>query len=77
MPPLRLGTRYTHADNSLSLRSHVDQGKNPHTFTRDTIERLSGENMFTNGMLKAITVSVSPITSVPSEQNSSSVVSYL
>ncbi|GJN89810.1 hypothetical protein Rhopal_002799-T1 [Rhodotorula paludigena] len=32
----------------------VDQGKNPHLHTKSFIERLSGENMYTNGILSAI-----------------------
>ncbi|BGP39031.1 hypothetical protein JCM10450v2_002988 [Rhodotorula kratochvilovae] len=33
----------------------VDQGKNPHLHTKNFIERLSGENMYTNGILSAVT----------------------
>ncbi|GAA5927737.1 hypothetical protein JCM3775_006067 [Rhodotorula graminis] len=33
----------------------VDQGKNPHLHTKNYIERLSGENMYTNGILSAVT----------------------
>ncbi|GAA5821986.1 hypothetical protein JCM3770_003034 [Rhodotorula araucariae] len=32
----------------------VDQGKNPHLHTKNYIERLSGENMYTNGILSAV-----------------------
>ncbi|BGP23782.1 mediator of RNA polymerase II transcription subunit 10 [Rhodotorula toruloides] len=32
----------------------VDQGKNPHIHTKNFIERLSGENMYTNGILSAV-----------------------
>ncbi|GAA5889768.1 hypothetical protein JCM8208_001126 [Rhodotorula glutinis] len=32
----------------------VDQGKNPHLHTKSYIERLSGENMYTNGILSAV-----------------------
>ncbi|GAA5986742.1 hypothetical protein JCM10908_000877 [Rhodotorula pacifica] len=33
----------------------VDQGKNPHLHTKNFIERLAGENMYTNGILSGIT----------------------
>lgn len=36
--------------------SYVDQGKNPHTYTRELIERVAGENMYTNGILSAVSV---------------------
>ncbi|GAA5841216.1 hypothetical protein JCM5353_001201 [Sporobolomyces roseus] len=39
----------------LEVVATVDQGRNPHTFTKDFIERLSGENMYTNGILSAVT----------------------
>lgn len=32
----------------------VDQGKNPHLHTKNFIERLAGENMYTNGILSGI-----------------------
>ncbi|GAA5837491.1 hypothetical protein JCM3766R1_006820, partial [Sporobolomyces carnicolor] len=38
----------------LEVISSVDQGKNPHLFTKDFIERLAGENMYTNGILSAV-----------------------
>ncbi|GAA6004930.1 hypothetical protein JCM11491_002281 [Sporobolomyces phaffii] len=38
----------------LEVIASVDQGKNPHLFTKDFIERLSGENMYTNGILSAV-----------------------
>ncbi|GAA5864228.1 hypothetical protein JCM1840_006707 [Sporobolomyces johnsonii] len=38
----------------LEVINSVDQGKNPHLFTKDFIERLSGENMYTNGILSAV-----------------------
>ncbi|GAA5962550.1 hypothetical protein JCM3765_003725 [Sporobolomyces pararoseus] len=38
----------------LDVISQVDQGRNPHLFTKDFIERLSGENMYTNGILSAV-----------------------
>ncbi|GAA5892958.1 mediator complex subunit NUT2 [Sporobolomyces salmoneus] len=38
----------------LEVISTVDAGKNPHLFTKDFIERLSGENMYTNGILSAV-----------------------
>lgn len=41
-----------------SHHSYVDQGKNPHTYTREFIERVAGENMYTNGILSAVTVSL-------------------
>ncbi|KAK4057923.1 hypothetical protein OIO90_001142 [Microbotryomycetes sp. JL221] len=37
----------------LDVISYVDQGKNPHAYTREMIERVSGENMYTNGILSA------------------------
>ena len=37
--------------------SSVDAGKNPHTYTRDFVERVAGENMYTNGIISAVTVS--------------------
>jgi hypothetical protein len=39
-------------------RSLVDQGKNPHLHTKNFIERLAGENMYTNGILSGISVSL-------------------
>lgn len=30
--------------------------KNPHVYTRDTLERASGENQFANGKIQAISV---------------------
>ncbi|GAA5927502.1 mediator complex subunit NUT2 [Sporobolomyces koalae] len=39
----------------LEVISSVDQGRNPHLFTKDFVERLSGENMYTNGILSAVT----------------------
>ncbi|POY74089.1 hypothetical protein BMF94_2901 [Rhodotorula taiwanensis] len=32
----------------------VDQGKNPHLHTKNFVERLAGENMYTNGILSGI-----------------------
>lgn len=37
--------------------SLVDQGKNPHLHTKNFVERLAGENMYTNGILSGISVS--------------------
>ncbi|KAM0753744.1 hypothetical protein T439DRAFT_322634 [Meredithblackwellia eburnea MCA 4105] len=39
----------------LQVISSVDNGKNPHSYTRDFVERLAGENMYTNGILSAVT----------------------
>ncbi|SCV70754.1 BQ2448_3516 [Microbotryum intermedium] len=41
----------------LEVINFVDQGKNPHMYTREFIERVAGENMYTNGMLSAVSVS--------------------
>ncbi|GAA6062073.1 hypothetical protein JCM10212_003571 [Sporobolomyces blumeae] len=38
----------------LEVVAAVDQGRNPHTFTKDFIERVAGENMYTNGILSAV-----------------------
>ncbi|KAI5480385.1 hypothetical protein MNV49_000960 [Pseudohyphozyma bogoriensis] len=38
----------------MDVISSVDAGKNPHQYTRDFVERVAGENMYTNGMLTAI-----------------------
>ncbi|BGP15023.1 hypothetical protein JCM10213_002832 [Rhodosporidiobolus nylandii] len=38
----------------LEVINLVDQGKNPHLHTKNFIERLSGENMYTNGILSAV-----------------------
>ncbi|BGP31135.1 hypothetical protein JCM10296v2_002899 [Rhodotorula toruloides] len=38
----------------LEVINLVDQGKNPHMHTKNFIERLSGENMYTNGILSAV-----------------------
>ncbi|SCZ99133.1 BZ3500_MvSof-1268-A1-R1_Chr7-1g09407 [Microbotryum saponariae] len=38
----------------LEVVNFVDQGKNPHMYTREFIERVAGENMYTNGMLSAV-----------------------
>ncbi|GAA5983882.1 hypothetical protein JCM5350_007585 [Sporobolomyces pararoseus] len=38
----------------LEVINQVDQGRNPHLFTKDFIERLAGENMYTNGILSAV-----------------------
>ncbi|GAA5822003.1 hypothetical protein JCM11251_004820 [Rhodosporidiobolus azoricus] len=38
----------------LEVVNLVDQGKNPHLHTKNFIERLSGENMYTNGILSAV-----------------------
>ncbi|KAM0788987.1 hypothetical protein ACM66B_003057 [Microbotryomycetes sp. NB124-2] len=38
----------------LDVINYVDQGKNPHTYTREMIERVAGENMYTNGILSAV-----------------------
>lgn len=40
----------------LEVINQVDQGRNPHLFTKDFIERLAGENMYTNGILSAVSV---------------------
>nr|CRX78968.1 hypothetical protein ls5930a1_00036 [Leucosporidium scottii] len=39
----------------LDVINYVDQGKNPHVYTREFIERVAGENMYTNGILSAVT----------------------
>ena len=54
--------------------SFVDAGKNPVTYTRDFIERVAGENMYTNGILSAVTVSsfLSYIGFIPSAEPASS-----
>ncbi|KAL8293055.1 hypothetical protein RQP46_000749 [Phenoliferia psychrophenolica] len=39
----------------LEVINSVDAGKNPHTFTRDLVERVAGENMYTNGIISAVT----------------------
>lgn len=36
---------------------YVDQGRNPEIYTRELLDRLSGENMYTNGILDAVAVS--------------------
>lgn len=41
---------------AVTIRSYVDQGKNPHMYTKEFIERVAGENMYTNGILSAVTV---------------------
>ncbi|GAA6029873.1 hypothetical protein JCM8097_001089 [Rhodosporidiobolus ruineniae] len=38
----------------LEVINLVDQGKNPHLHTKNFMERLSGENMYTNGILSAV-----------------------
>ncbi|GAA6005014.1 hypothetical protein JCM10207_008479 [Rhodosporidiobolus poonsookiae] len=38
----------------LEVINLVDAGKNPHLHTKNFIERLSGENMYTNGILSAV-----------------------
>lgn len=37
----------------------VEQGKEPHLYTRDTLERTSGENQLANGKFQAISVRLS------------------
>jgi hypothetical protein len=37
-------------------RSYVEQGRNPDIFTRAFIERVAGENQYTNGKIKAVSV---------------------
>lgn len=36
--------------------SYVEQGRNPDIFTRAFIERAAGENQYTNGKIKAVSV---------------------
>lgn len=40
------------------LNSFVEQGRNPDKFTQDFVERAATENQFTNGKIKAVSVSV-------------------
>lgn len=37
---------------------YVDQGRNPDIYTKELLDRVSGENMYTNGILDAISVSL-------------------
>ena len=53
---------------STVLGSLVDQGKNPHLHTKNFIERLAGENMYTNGILSGITVSLAHVVWLPREE---------
>ncbi|KAK4702001.1 mediator of RNA polymerase II transcription subunit 10, partial [Phenoliferia sp. Uapishka_3] len=39
----------------LEVVNNVDAGQNPHKYTRDFAERVAGENMYTNGMISAVT----------------------
>lgn len=36
---------------------YVDQGRNPDIYTKELLDRVSGENMYTNGILDAVSVS--------------------
>lgn len=57
---MRAGTKRELSDSLIAVilfDSFVDQGKNPHLYTKDFIERVAGENMYTNGILSAVTVS--------------------
>jgi hypothetical protein len=36
---------------------YVDQGRNPDIYTKELLDRVSGENMYTNGILSAVSVS--------------------
>ncbi|KAK4055513.1 hypothetical protein OIV83_000059 [Microbotryomycetes sp. JL201] len=51
----------------LDVINYVDQGKNPHTYTREMIERVAGENMYTNGILSAVSEYHDILTSQMSE----------
>lgn len=37
---------------------YVDQGRNPDIYTKELLDRVSGENMYTNGILDAVSVSL-------------------
>lgn len=36
---------------------YIDQGRNPEIYSKELIERLAGENMYTNGIIDAVSVS--------------------
>lgn len=38
---------------------YVDQGRNPDIYTKELLDRVSGENMYTNGIIDAVSVSAS------------------
>lgn len=49
---------------ALTACRYVDAGKNPHTYTREFVERVAGENMYTHGIRSALSVRCSRTSSL-------------